>query len=99
MPEKLLKGKTVRLVVTMGMPVFSYCASYGVHSVRSFKQNILALAGTDPLETSLIGNVEGSANHRDRWLPMMHSSEFTEHRPGGHQASVFPLIWRPHLAG
>jgi putative NADPH-quinone reductase len=67
-PEKLLKGRSTRLVVTMGMPAFFYRAYYGAHSVRSFKRNILELTGIDPVTTSLIGNVEGSEGHRKRWL-------------------------------
>lgn len=70
-PAKLLKGKSARLVVTMGMPAFFYKAYYGAHSVRSFKRNILQLVGIDPVSTSLIGNVEGSASHRERWLKRM----------------------------
>lgn len=70
-PAKLLKGKSARLVVTMGMPAFFYKAYYGAHSVRSFKRNILQLVGIDPVSTSLIGNVEGSAGHRERWLRRM----------------------------
>ncbi len=70
-PAKLLKGKSARLVVTMGMPALFYQAYYGAHSVRSFKRNILQLVGIDPVATSLIGNVEGSAAHRARWLGRM----------------------------
>ena len=70
-PAKLLKGKAARLVVTMGMPALFYRAYYGAHSVRSFKRNILELVGIDPVETSLIGNVEGSAKRRERWLSKM----------------------------
>lgn len=70
-PEKLLKGKSARLVVTMGMPALFYRAYYGAHSVRSFKRNILELVGIEPVETSLIGNVEGSVKHRARWLERM----------------------------
>ncbi len=69
--DKLLKGRSARLVVTMGMPAFFYRAYYGAHSVRSFKRNILALTGIDPVTTSLIGNVEGSEGHRTRWLRRM----------------------------
>lgn len=70
-PEKLMKGKSARLVVTMGMPAFFYRAYYGAHSVRSFKRNILQLVGIAPVTTSLIGNVEGSPAHRTRWLKRM----------------------------
>mgnify|MGYP003634030643 CR=1 FL=1 len=71
MPKKLLMGRSARLVVTMGMPALFYRAYYASHSVRSFKRNILALTGIDPVTTSLIGNVDGSAKHRQRWLKKM----------------------------
>jgi putative NADPH-quinone reductase len=67
-PKKLLNGRSGRIVVTMGMPAFFYRAYYGAHSVRSFKRNILAATGIDPVESSIIGNVEGSEAHRKRWL-------------------------------
>jgi putative NADPH-quinone reductase len=70
-PKKLLLGRSGRIVVTMGMPAFFYRAYYGAHSVRSFKRNILGATGIDPVESSIIGNVEGSAAHRTRWLEKM----------------------------
>ncbi len=71
MPKKLLRGRSARLIVTMGMPAFFYRAYFASHSVRSFKRNILAMAGIDPVATSLIGNVDSSAKHRERWLKKM----------------------------
>jgi putative NADPH-quinone reductase len=70
-PVKLLKGRSARIVVTMGMPAFFYRAYYGAHSVRSFKRNILGGTGVDPVASSIIGNVEGSEGHRKRWLLRM----------------------------
>jgi putative NADPH-quinone reductase len=70
-PKGMMKGTSARLVVTMGMPALFYRAVYGAHSVRSFKRNILGLIDVDPVTTSLIGNVEGSAGHRERWLKRM----------------------------
>ncbi|GAA0466435.1 NAD(P)H-dependent oxidoreductase [Parasphingorhabdus litoris] len=67
-PKKLLGGRTARLIVTMGMPALFYRAYFAAHSVRSFKRNILALSGIDPVATSLVGNVDGSPKHRKRWL-------------------------------
>jgi putative NADPH-quinone reductase len=72
-PEKLLKGRSARLVITMGMPALFYRTIMGAHSVRSFKRNILEMCGIDPVTSSLIGNVEGSARHRKRWLEQMHA--------------------------
>lgn len=72
-PKPLLGGRSARVVVTMGMPAFFYRAYFGAHSVRSFKRNILAGCGIDPVTSSLIGNVEGRAAHRQRWLQRMHT--------------------------
>ncbi len=68
MPKKLLEGRSARLIVTMGMPALFYRAYYASHSVRSFERNILKLTGIAPVTTSLIGNVDRSEGHRQRWL-------------------------------
>lgn len=68
LPKKGLKGKSARIVVTMGMPALFYRLVYGAHSVKSLKRNILNFVGISSVEYSLIGNVEGSAKDRLRWL-------------------------------
>ncbi len=68
LPKKLLRGRSARLIVTMGMPAFFYKAYFASHSVRSFKRNILKQTGIDPVTTSIIGNVDRSLGHRERWL-------------------------------
>ena len=68
MPKKLLRGRSARIIVTMGMPALFYRAYFASHSVRSFRRNILELTGIDPVSTSLIGNVDSSEKHRARWL-------------------------------
>lgn len=70
-PAKLLRGRTAHIAVTMGMPAFFYRAYYGAHSVRSFRRNILDMVGIETRTVSLIGNVEGSASHRAKWLERM----------------------------
>lgn len=71
MPRPLLKGRSARLVVTMGMPAFFYRFYYGAHSVKSFERNILRLAGIAPVAHTLIGGVEGEPETRTRWLATM----------------------------
>ena len=71
MPEKLLTGRSARLVVTMGMPAFVYRAFYRAHSVKNFRRNILLFSGIKPVRTSLVGRVEGSDRHRQKWLDKM----------------------------
>lgn len=71
MPERLLTGRSARLVVTMGMPAFVYRAFYRAHSVKNFRRNILLFSGIKPVRTSLVGMVEGSDRHRQKWLDKM----------------------------
>ena len=72
MPKKLLKGRSARIVVTMGMPAFFYRAYYRSHSVKSLKRNILEFCGFAPVRTSLVGMVEGSSrNAHELWLARM----------------------------
>ena len=68
MPKKLLKGRSARIVVTMGMPALFYSVVYRAHSVKSLKRNILQFVGVDPVKTTLIGMVEGKASTREQWL-------------------------------
>lgn len=69
--KKLLTGKSARVVVTMGMPALAYRWFFGAHSLRSLERNILKFTGINPIRESLIGMVEGSAAHRQRWLRKM----------------------------
>lgn len=64
----LLKGRSARVVVTMGMPALFYRWFYRAHSLRSLKRNVLKFAGIKPVRTTLIGMVEGSSEKRDKWL-------------------------------
>jgi putative NADPH-quinone reductase len=69
---RLLNGRSVRLVVTMGMPAFFYRFFYRAHGIRLLKRNILLFVGMGPVRTSLIGVVDGlSAKQRQVWLDRM----------------------------
>jgi putative NADPH-quinone reductase len=69
LPKKLLKGKSARVVITMGMPAAFYSVVYRAHSLRALKRNILAFCGIRPVRASLVGMVGGlSAARRDAWL-------------------------------
>ncbi|OAI43425.1 hypothetical protein AYO42_06135 [Rhizomicrobium sp. SCGC AG-212-E05] len=54
-PKGRLKGRTARVIVTMGMPVLLYRLLYGAHGVKAFNRSILGLAGIKPVATSLFG--------------------------------------------
>lgn len=70
-PVGLLKGKSARLVVTMGMPALIYNWYFGAHSVKSLKRNVLGFAGMSPVRASIVGMVEASAEDRKKWLDAM----------------------------
>ena len=71
-PKGLLKGRSARIVVTMGMPALAYRLFYRAHSLKSLERNILKFCGIGPVRESLVGMVEGSAASRSRWLAKMH---------------------------
>ena len=70
-PKRLLKGRSARIVVTMGMPAPFYRIFYRAHSVKSLERNILRFVGFAPVRRSLIGNVEKSRAYREKWLETM----------------------------
>jgi putative NADPH-quinone reductase len=67
-----LKGKSARVIVTMGMPALAYRWYYRAHSLKSLERNILKFAGIEPIRDSLYGMVEGVSDEtRQRWLDEM----------------------------
>lgn len=69
--QQLLKGKTARIVVTMGMPALLYRWYFLAHSLKSLERNILKFCGIRPIQESLIGLVEASESKRKKWLAKM----------------------------
>jgi putative NADPH-quinone reductase len=68
----LLKGKSARLVVTMGMPALLYRTYFRAHGVRYLERSVLRFAGMRPVRTSLFGLVEARSDRaRQRWLARM----------------------------
>jgi putative NADPH-quinone reductase len=67
--QALLKGRSARIVVTMGMPALIYRWYFGAHGLKSLERSILAFVGIRPIRRTLIGMI-GIANERKRkaWL-------------------------------
>lgn len=53
--HKALKGRSARVVVTMGMPAVLYRWFFLAHSIRSLERNILGFVGIKPVKETLIG--------------------------------------------
>jgi putative NADPH-quinone reductase len=66
--SKGLRGRSARVVVTMGMPAFVYRWWFAAHSVRSLRRNVLNFVGIAPVATTLIGGVGQLAPARARSL-------------------------------
>lgn len=71
-PSKLLKGRSARIVVTMGMPRFIYRWYYLAHSLRSLERNILKFSGISPVRETILGMIEAvDDDKRKSWLGEM----------------------------
>jgi putative NADPH-quinone reductase len=71
-PVKFMRGKSVRIVVTMGMPAAVYRWFFGAHSLRSLQRNILKTVGFRPVRATVIGSVASvTAAKRAEWLDVM----------------------------
>ncbi len=66
---RLLKGRSARVIVTMGMPATFFRLYFGAHGTKALKRGVLGLGGISPIRESLIGMVESRSNvYRGRWL-------------------------------
>lgn len=64
-----LKGRSARVIVTMGMPAAIYRGFYFSHSLKALKRNILSFVGIGPTRSSIVGSVEGLDETRLKgWL-------------------------------
>jgi putative NADPH-quinone reductase len=70
--KKLLKGRSARIVVNMGMPVLVYRWLYLSHSLRSLERNVLKFAGIGPIHETLFGMTDESGEATfNRWISQM----------------------------
>jgi len=67
-PHRGLKGKSGRVIVTMGMPALVYRVMFGGFGIRAFARGILRISGVRPVRLAYFGGVEISERHRDRCL-------------------------------
>lgn len=68
--HRLLRGRSARIVVTMGMPALVYRLFFFSHSLRSLERNVLSFVGIAPVHETLVGRVE-SVSTRRHYLRML----------------------------
>jgi hypothetical protein len=65
----LLSGRSVRVVVTMGMPAAIYRWHFRAHSVKSLERNLLGIVGIAPVQETLLGlTTNMKAADADKWF-------------------------------
>ncbi len=67
--DKLLKGKTARIITTLDQPGWYYRLVYGRPSVNQLRKTTLKFCGITPVRVTYIGIVKTSTQEkRSRWL-------------------------------
>uniref|UniRef100_E6Q4Q5 NAD(P)H dehydrogenase (Quinone) n=1 Tax=mine drainage metagenome TaxID=410659 RepID=E6Q4Q5_9ZZZZ len=68
----ILRGKSARIVVTMGMPAPFFRWYFGGYGVKSLERGILKIMGVAPIHTTLLGSVDGRGEAGyQRWMKEM----------------------------
>ena len=71
-PQRLLKGRTARIVVTMGMPAIAFRLILRASGVTALQTGLFWMAGISPARSSVIGMVDALTDaQRARWLEKM----------------------------
>lgn len=71
--DKLLTGKSARIITTIDQPAWYYRLVYGNPSIRQLKKSTLEFCGVSPVRISTIGIIKTStAKQRHKWLDKIH---------------------------
>lgn len=66
--KRLLRGRSARVIITMGMPALVFRLAFDGAGLRSLVRGLLWVSGIAPIRTTILGNVEGPITRRRRWL-------------------------------
>ncbi|MCC5980240.1 MAG: NAD(P)H-dependent oxidoreductase [Oceanicaulis sp.] len=70
-PAKRMRGKSARIVMTMGMPSLAYQIFFRAHSLKALEAGVFQMAGFGPVRHTLFGAVDLSQEGRQRMLAKM----------------------------
>lgn len=56
-PQRKMKGKSVRIIVTMGMPGFAYRLLFGAHSIKALEAGIFRISGFRKIRHTIFGGI------------------------------------------
>ena len=67
--DKMLKGRSARVICTLDQPAWSYWLMFGQPSHNSIKKSILNFTGIDPVKITSIGPLKDSKKEwRNQWI-------------------------------
>ncbi|MBL0912562.1 MAG: NAD(P)H-dependent oxidoreductase [Bacteroidia bacterium] len=67
--DKLLKGRTARILTTLDQPGWYYRLAFGRPSVNQLRRSILEFCGIKPVKVTYFGIIRNSkAEEREKWL-------------------------------
>ena len=71
-PRRLMKGKSARVVVTMGMPSLFYRTLMDAGALKALERGLLGLAGVKPIRHTIYGGVDATSDAaHQHWLEDM----------------------------
>ncbi|RIW13446.1 flavodoxin family protein [Algoriphagus lacus] len=67
--DKLLSGKTARILTSLDQPGWYYWLMYGRPSINQLKKSTLEFSGVKPVKVSTFGVIRNStSNQRSKWM-------------------------------
>lgn len=71
-PRRMMKGKSMRIVVTMGMPGMLYKVAMDAGSLKALERGMFGISGFKPIHHSIFGGVDtASEAKRASWFTEM----------------------------
>ena len=68
-PRQLMKGRSARVIMTMGMPGLIYRFAMDAGALKALTRGILGISGFHPIENSIYGGVEAADDdRREKWF-------------------------------
>lgn len=67
--DKLLSGKTARIITTLDQPTWYYWFAYGRPSINQLKKSTLEFCGVKPVKVTCVGPIKNAElSSREKWL-------------------------------
>lgn len=64
--QQKLKGRSARLIITMGMPSLIYRMVFHAHGLKAIMQGVLNMGGIRPIKATLFGAIEATPRQQQK---------------------------------